>query len=333
MIKAIGLLSGGLDSTLACKLMLEQGIGVEAINFVTVFCTCTRKGSTCLASEKAARQLGIPLRVFNISEEYLLIVRNPKYGYGRNMNPCLDCRINIFRKAKEYMQERGASFIFTGEVLGERPMSQRLEAMRIIERDAGLEGLVLRPLSAKLLKPTIPEGRGWVSREKLLDIQGRGRKAQIGLADTYDIRDYPCPSGGCLLTDEGFSRRIRDLFKHGDGLRLADVVLLKLGRHFRISASAKAIAGRDEEENKKLESYGGENDLYFQVSNRRGSLVLLKGSQKDEEIRLTAAIAARYSDDKDEEETEIYFRKANSREASSIKIRPISCELLERYRI
>lgn len=334
MIKAIGLLSGGLDSTLACRLMLKQNIEVEAINFVTAFCTCTKKGSTCLASEQAARRLGIPLRVFNISEEYIDIVKNPRYGYGKNMNPCLDCRINIFTKAKEYMHKTGASFIFTGEVLGERPMSQRLEAMSIIERDSGLEGLVLRPLSAKLLKPTVPEERGWVNRDKLLNIEGRSRKVQFRLADEFDIHDYPCPSGGCLLTDRGFSRRLKDLFEYGNGFRLNDVLLLKLGRHFRFSKDVKAVSGRDEKENGKLEALARDGDVCLQAADKKGSLVLLRADESCAEVGLAAALTARYSDGLPEEgEKEILYWTKPSLEKKAAVVRPIPDFLLKLYRI
>src|SRR3990172_5077850 len=210
-MKALALLSGGLDSTLAAKVILEQGIELEALNFLTVFCTCTNRGATCLASQKAVETLGIPLKVFNISEEYLEIVKHPKHGYGSNMNPCIDCRIFIMKKTKAYMEKSGASFIVTGEVLGERPMSQRRDAMRLIEKEAGLEGVILRPLSAKLLPVTVPEKEGWVNRETLLAFQGRSRKPQMKLADHYGIHDYPSPAGGCLLTDPGFARRMKDL--------------------------------------------------------------------------------------------------------------------------
>lgn len=206
-MKAIALLSGGLDSTMAIKVLLNQGIEVEAINFTTLFCRCTAKGSSCLASQKAAQMLGIGLRVFNVSSEFLEVVRHPKYGYGRNVNPCLDCRILMFKKARDYMTQNGASFIVTGEVVGERPMSQRKEAMGIIERESGLQGLIVRPLSAKVLPVSMPEKKGWVNREKLLAITGRSRKPQMRLASEYGIVDYPCPAGGCLLTDPGFAAR------------------------------------------------------------------------------------------------------------------------------
>src|SRR4030066_1324323 len=191
-MKAIALLSGGLDSTLAARVIMEQGVELEALNFMTVFCTCTNRGATCLASQKAVETLGIPLRVFNVSEEYLNVVRNPKHGYGSNMNPCIDCRIFMLKKAKVYMEESGGSFIITGEVLGQRPMSQRRDAMRLIEKEAGLEGLILRPLSAQFLPITLPEREGGIDRDKLLNIQGRSRKPQIKLAEQFGIQDYPC---------------------------------------------------------------------------------------------------------------------------------------------
>src|SRR4030067_1983115 len=222
-MKAIALLSGGLDSTLAAKLVIEQGIELEALNFITVFCNCTGRGETCLASQRAVESLGIPLKVFNVSEEYLDIVKRPQHGYGSNMNPCIDCRIFMLKKAKDYMKEGSASFLVTAEVLGERPMSQRKDAMRLIEKEAGLEGVILRPLSAKLLPPSIPEKEGWIDRERLLNIQGRSRKTQIELAAFFGIQDYTCPAGGCLLTDPGFAKRIKDLMIHNPEFSINDV--------------------------------------------------------------------------------------------------------------
>lgn len=207
--KAIALLSGGLDSTLAVRLILDQGIEVEALNFVTPFCTCNRKGR-CEA-RYVADELDIPCRTVTVTDEFFQAICKPRFGYGSGMNPCLDCRILMFSRAKERMEETGAAFIFTGEVLGQRPMSQHRLAMEIIDRESGLHGRVLRPLSARLLKLTIPEKEGLVNREKLLAIQGRSRKSQIALAEEYDLADYPCPAGGCLLTDPGFARRMRDL--------------------------------------------------------------------------------------------------------------------------
>ena len=251
--KALALLSGGLDSTLAVKVMLDQGIAVEALNFTSPFCTCTSKNAGCKSEAvRVAEEFGIPIKVMNKGIEYLEIVRQPRHGYGKGMNPCVDCRIFLLRKAKEYMAESGADFVITGEVLGQRPMSQRRDTLRVIERESGLEGLLLRPLSAKHFKPTIPEQEGWVDRGKLLAMEGRSRKAQMELAAELDVKNYPCPAGGCLLTELSFVSKIRDVFDHADELNLRDFRLLKLGRHFRIGPRTKVLIGRDDAENEVL---------------------------------------------------------------------------------
>jgi tRNA U34 2-thiouridine synthase MnmA/TrmU len=292
--KAIALLSGGLDSTLAVKLILDQGLAVEALNFVTPFCTCNRKGG-CEA-QHVADQFGIPIKVIGLIEEFFQVVRKPRYGYGSGMNPCLDCRILMFTRAKKCMKEVGAAFVFTGEVLGERPMSQRREAMRLIERESGLDGRLLRPLSARLLPPTVPEKEGLVDRDKLLAIGGRSRKPQIALAERYSINDYPCPAGGCRLTDPGFARRIRDLVHHKENFDLNDVNLLKVGRHFRLSPEVKAVVGRDQEENHRILALAKEGDILFEVQGWGSPITLLRGQAGERETHLAAAITVRYSD-------------------------------------
>jgi len=326
MIKAIALLSGGLDSTLAAKIVIEEGIELEALNFLTVFCNCTHRGETCFASQKAVKGLGIPLKVLNVSEEYLSVVKHPKHGYGRNMNPCIDCRIFMLKKAKDYMESSGASFIVTGEVLGQRPMSQRREAMRLIEKESNLEGFILRPLSAKFLPASIPEQRGWIDREKLLNISGRSRKPQIQLADHYGIRDYPCPAGGCLLTDPGFARRIRDLMAHDPEFSLSDVHLLKIGRHFRLSPKLKLVVGRNEEDNKKLEALAYEEDVLFKAAHYPGPLSLLRGEAPPEEIERAAGITVRYGKAKDFEHVEVLYWKGseNARRSLTASLMPMS---------
>ena len=272
MTKAVALLSGGLDSTLAVKLMIDQGIEVYALNFTSAFCTCDSgaknkpakdvaekvlghiegepvgcKGQARLVSEK----FGVPIKVINKGADYIDIVRNPKYGYGKGINPCVDCRIFMFRAAKSYMEELGASFIITGEVVGQRPMSQRRANFEMIERDAGLEGLILRPLCALNLDATIPEKEGLVDREKLMDAAGRGRRMIMDKADELDIQDYPCPSGGCLLTDKIFSKKVRDLLDHKEPVTTKDLQLLKTGRHFRFNG-IKVVVGRDQVDNLRL---------------------------------------------------------------------------------
>jgi tRNA-specific 2-thiouridylase len=308
-MKAIALLSGGLDSTLAAKIVMEQGIELEALNFLTVFCTCTNRGETCLASQKAVDALGIALKVFNVSEEYLNVIKQPKHGYGSHMNPCIDCRIFMLKKAKTYMEETGASFIVTGEVLGQRPMSQRREAMRLIEKEAGLGGYIVRPLSAKFLPATIPEKEGWVNRENLLGIQGRSRKPQIELADHYGILDYPCPAGGCLLTDPGFAKRMKDLMDHKSEFSLNDVHLLKVGRHFRLSPELKLVVGRNGEDNRKIQTFVQEEDILLKAPHHPGPLSLLRGESNSAEIEKAASITVRYGKGKDLGSVEVLYKK------------------------
>jgi tRNA U34 2-thiouridine synthase MnmA/TrmU len=296
-MKALALLSGGLDSTLAVKLILNQGIEVEAINFVTPFCLCKKGG--CGATE-VANKFHIPLKIVNVGKEYLKIVKNPKHGYGRNMNPCIDCRIFMLKKAKKYAKETGASFIFTGEVLDERPMSQHWKALSLIEKEAGLEGKILRPLSAKLLPKTEAEKKGWIDRERLLDIRGRQRKKQIELAKKFAITDYPCPAGGCLLTYREYANKLRDLFKHERRVLLKDVQLLKVGRHFRLGRN-KIIVGRNEGENKILVHQKSDGDYYFEAQGCGSPITLLHGPKTKRAIETAARLTAYYSDQKTRE--------------------------------
>jgi tRNA-specific 2-thiouridylase len=332
-MKAIALLSGGLDSTIAARVIMEQGVELEALNFMTVFCTCTNRGATCLASQKAVETLGIPLKVFNVSEEYLGVVKHPQHGYGRNMNPCIDCRIFMLKKAKAYMEESGAVFIVTGEVLGQRPMSQRKDAMHLIEKEAGLEGLILRPLSAKVLPTTIPEKEGWVDRERLLNISGRSRKPQIELADHYGIHDYPCPAGGCLLTDPGFAKRMKDLMVYNPHFSLNDVHLLKMGRHFRFSNGVKLVVGRNEEENQKIQTFAQGEDILLKVSSFPGPLSLLRGKLNEGDIEKAAAITVHYGKGKDLGKIEVTYKGADEDHHQSLSVSPISRGEIERLMI
>jgi tRNA-specific 2-thiouridylase len=293
-IKALALLSGGLDSTLAAKLILNQGIDVAAINVASPFCLC-EKGEG--GATEAAKQLGVSLKVVNVGGEYLKMVRNPKHGYGKNMNPCIDCRIFIVKKAKKYAKEIGAAFIFTGEVLDERPMSQHFKAMKIIEEETGLKGKILRPLSAKLLPETVIEKKGLVDRAKLFDIRGRSRKPQIKLAEEFNINDYPSPAGGCLLTCKEYADKLRDLFKHKKRCFMADVSLLKIGRHFRFGEN-KIIVGRNEAENKILTAKKARNDYYFEVPDVGSPITVLQGAKTKKAIRTAAELTAFYSDAK-----------------------------------
>lgn len=254
--RAVILLSGGLDSTLAARMMLDQGVELFALHFTSPFCTCGRgTGNGCHSQAQiVAGKMGIPIKTVSKGSEYIEIVRNPGHGRGAGMNPCIDCRIFTLKKARAYMEQIGASFLVTGEVVGQRPMSQRFNALRIIERNSGCRGLVLRPLSAKHFEPTIAEREGWVDRERLLDITGRSRREQIRLAEDWEVPDTPCPAGGCLLTDRTFSRKVKDLFDHCPAPDMTDILLLKVGRHFRFRDGRKAIVARNEAENRKLES-------------------------------------------------------------------------------
>lgn len=326
-VKAVAMFSGGLDSILAVKLMLEQGIEVEALSFASPFCLCEGKGGCLTAS--TAEKLGIPLKKVFVDEDYLEVVKNPKHGYGRYMNPCIDCRIYMLKKAKEYADKIGAAFIFTGEVLGERPMSQRREALEIIEKEAGLAGKILRPLSAKHFPETEAEKRGWVDRSKLLDIKGRSRKKQIELAEQFEIRNYPCPSGGCLLTYREFAAKVRDLFKHQNKISFRDIALLKVGRHFRFGEN-KVIVGRSEEENKQLLSLKDPNDVWFEALGCGSPITLLQGPVKDEVIELAASITARYSD---YQRTPVEVAVHKGETQKTIKVNPITDEFLDTLRV
>ncbi len=336
--KAVALLSGGLDSTLAIKLMLEQAVEVHALNFMTVFCNCTSKGCRHQAT-KVAEEFNIPIKVMNITKEYMEVVKNPKHPRGRNMNPCIDCRIFTFKKAKEFMDEIGASFVITGEVVGQRPMSQRKQAIMTIEKESGLAGLIVRPLSAKFFEPTLPEKAGIIDREKLLDIDGRRRTRQMDLAKTFGINDYPCPAGGCLLTDKSFSDRLKDLLKYNPDYDISDLHLLKIGRHFRISDNLKLIVGRDEKENERLMAFSKDGDFIFDsldipgpigLARRRGGFETLPYVQKD--IESMASILTRYSDSKDTS-VNMSYKILPSQEWDSLSANPAAEALLQSFRI
>ncbi len=294
--KALALLSGGLDSTLAVKVILDQGIKVEALNFTSPFCTCTSKSSGCKSEAvRVAQEFKIPIKVIHKGLDYLEIVRNPRHGYGKAVNPCIDCRIYLLRKAKEYMVESGADFVITGEVLGQRPMSQRRDTLRVIERESGLEGLLLRPLSAQHFAPTIPETEGWVDRSKLLNMSGRSRKQQIDLANELDVKNYPCPGGGCMLCETSFAPKIRDIFDHSEELNLRDFRLLKTGRHFRIGPHTKLLIGRDETENNALENIREQDETLLRWHDGSSPTGVIIGLQDEELMQTAAMILLRYT--------------------------------------
>jgi len=252
-VRAVALLSGGLDSHLAVKLVLDQGVEVHAINFVTPFCTCTAQG--CRSEARgAAEQLGIPLKVANNSRPLLEAIKSPRFGYGRGLNPCLDCRVISFERAAAYMEEIGASFLVTGEVLGQRPMSQMRRSIEKIEKESGLKGRILRPLSAHHFPPTEVEKEGLIDRDKLLSISGRSRRIQIDVAEELGVNDYPCPAGGCLLTEPDFADRLRSLLREYDSPAMPQVTLLKSGRHIFSTDGQRIIIPRDEMEDRRLKN-------------------------------------------------------------------------------
>jgi tRNA U34 2-thiouridine synthase MnmA/TrmU len=289
--KALALLSGGLDSMLAIKIIQDQGISIDAINFKTPFCLCNH-----CSLENFVKDLKIKLHRIFLGQEFLDLIVDPPHGHGSQMNPCIDCRIFMLKKAKDLAKQIGADFIMTGEVLNQRPFSQRKKAMIHIEREADLEGKILRPLSARLLPMTEPEKKGLVDRELLLEIIGRRRLPQINLAKKVKLKDYPCPSGGCLLTDPRFSDRLREHLKYKSNLTLEDVALLKIGRHFRKNEN-KIIVGRNEKENNKLLMIAKKRKIaWFEAIDYFGPIGLLLGNENPDTSKIVAGIVARYSD-------------------------------------
>ena len=305
-VKAVSLFSGGLDSILATEIIRRQGIEVIPFNVKTPFGIPKKDGTT--EATQGAEQLKVPLKVLCVDYDYLRMLRNPKHGYGKNLNPCVDCKIFILKKAKKYAKEIGADFLFTGEVLGERPMSQHGPALKTIAEKAGLKGKLLRPLSAKLLAETDVEKKGLVDRSKLLSIQGRSRKPQFELAKEFGITYYPSPAGGCLLTCEEYSKKLRDLFENKKHLSMSDVALLRVGRHFRLGKN-KIIVGRNEAENKFLAGNKIRGDYFFELSDVVGPTTLLQGPKTRAAIETAAKLTASYSDTKTGEATVKFGRE------------------------
>lgn len=301
-MKAVVLISGGLDSALAAKIIRLQGIDVIGLAFITPFTQIHRDSS--LPGDgllrKLGQNIGIEIEVVDVSSEYLELIKNPCFGFGKNLNPCIDCHIFMFKKAKESMLEYKANFIISGEVLGQRPMSQNRSALRKIERETGLDGLLLRPLCAQLLPPTTPEQRDWVQRSRLFNFSGRSRKPQLELARQLGLEGFSQPAGGCLLTDPGFSRRLRDLLTNQRELNLDDIEFLKLGRHFRLSPQAKLVLGRNQEENERLISLVQPRNLLLKPMDIPGPIGILKAEIISQELlKLSAGFLARYCDQND----------------------------------
>lgn len=289
-MKAIALFSGGLDSTLAMKLIINQGIEVIACNISTGFGSVKDRREHM---QNMCDQVGAKLRIVDIQDEYLeKVLFTPKHGYGKHFNPCIDCHAKMFEVAKRLMVEEGADFLISGEVLGQRPMSQNGESLQKVLQMSDCEGLLLRPMSAKLLEPTIPEINGWVDREKLEEIVGRNRERQMELVESFGIVDFEKPGGGCLLTDEHFSRKIRDVLAHDDAFIKADIPTLKYGRQLRLPDGAKLIIGRTEEENTKLEAI--ENPKFMHINTELFGphcLISLNASEADKTLAAKLVLA------------------------------------------
>ncbi len=323
MIKAVSLISGGLDSLLSTKLLLDQGIHVEGINFFTGFCV---EGHTHAIRKKhqdkekrnnalwVAEQLDIKLHIIDVIEEYKDVLLNPKHGYGKTMNPCLDCKGFMVKKAKEWMLKNDFDFIITGEVMGQRPMSQRRDTMPVVQRESGANDLLLRPLCAKHLPPTKPELEGWVDREKLLDFHGRNRKPQMALAKKYGFSDYATPAGGCcFLTDKNYSDKLVDLWTTKTDKRdytLDDLMMLKVGRHIRPNKRFKLIIAREESEVHFLDGYRNQYANIYPIS-CTGPLALIEGKPNQEDLKIAAGIVARYSKDKNKDNITVEVKLDN----------------------
>ena len=329
--KAVALLSGGLDSTLAVKLMKEQGIDVNAIAIKTPFCDFDCGHGCGHRVKEVAEMLDVKLETLYLGDEYLSMLKNPKHGYGSGMNPCIDCREMMFKVAKDHMQRIDAKFIFTGEVLEQRPMSQNPRALKIIEQECSLEGEILRPLSAKQLPETKAEKAGLVNRDQLLSIKGRSRKTQIQLAKNFGITDYPNSAGGCLLTDPQFAKRVKDLLDYTSNPTLNDTELLKVGRHFRLTSHTKLVVGRNKQENDIISSLALRDDLLIEVKEYVGPTALLRGGCEYKTIELASSIVNRYSDAFIGEKCFLTIKRGDNLE--EITVSSIADEQLNSYRI
>jgi len=287
-VKALALLSGGLDSILAARLIMEQGVEVLGVSFTSPFFGAG-------GAKIGAEELGIELVIIDITEEIFQTIEKPKHGYGKHMNPCIDCHAMMVRTAAGKLEELGASFIVTGEVVGQRPKSQMRFGLGAVERESGVEGLLIRPLSAKLLSPTVPELEGWVDREELLGLHGRTRKPQIELAEQFGIERYASPAGGCLLTDENFARALKDVKQHG-ALASVDVRLISMGRQFRLSETGKLIVGRNHAENERLFELEPEGVMFVKAVEHKGPVGVFRGEPTEANLETATRVVARYAD-------------------------------------
>ncbi len=293
--RALALFSGGLDSILAVKVIQRQGVDVIALNFTSPFFGCSPVLDGEPVAARYARRYNIPFRSVQLGDDFLGMLRNPRHGYGSAMNPCIDCKIFMLGCAGRLMKELEADFVITGEVVGQRPMSQRRDTLRVIERDCGLDGLLLRPLSAGYMKVTIPESEGWVRRDELPTFKGRGRKDQICLANEFGVDEYPAPGGGCLLTEESYIPKVKDLLSHRQSPDVRDFHLLRTGRHFRLSENCKAIVGRDISDNEKILASAAPGEATVRWLGGGSPMLLLAGEPDTADVETAGRIVLRYT--------------------------------------
>ena len=294
--KVVALLSGGLDSQLAVKMMQKQGFEVSAVAIKTPFCDFDCGRGCGFEIRERADDLNVNLKTVYLGDEYIEMLKHPKYGRGAGFNPCVDCRSMMFDAAKKHMEEIGADFIISGEVLGQRPMSQHKQALKTIEKESELEGKIVRPLSGRLLPKTDPEKDGLIKREDLGMIRGRTRRAQLDMAREFGIENPPNAGGGCLLTDPAFGLRAKDLFEHIETPTTNDIDLLKIGRHHRLDEKTKLVVGRNKEENEMIQALALPEDILLETRDYVGPTSILRGSTANEYLQLAASITLRYSD-------------------------------------
>lgn len=332
MPKAVALYSGGLDSTLAVLVMQKQGVEVTAITFLNHFgCDISDKSSCSKDPFAASEKFGFKVKLAHLSDKFLEIVKNPKYGHGKNMNPCVDCRILMLKEAKEFMNIIGADFLITGEVVGQRPMSQRKDCFPMIDKEADVKGIVVRPLSGKILTPTIAEEKGLIKRELMYDFNGRTRKPQMALAKELGLTEYPAPAGGCLLTEPNYSYKLKELLDHNRDPDYKDINFLRVGRHFRFSDDCKIIVGRHKEDNNAIRALLDPDDYIFKVEGVGSPTVVILGNATDEAVSIAASLCARYSDAKKEPEVRVAVKKGEEKHYLTVK--PAEDELLKKYKI
>ncbi|MBU3092582.1 tRNA 4-thiouridine(8) synthase ThiI [Clostridium sp. CM028] len=324
MTTALAMISGGLDSILAAKLVKDQGIEVIGICFKSHFFNEEN-------ALKIVKQIDIPLEVIDFSNEHFEMVRNPKHGYGKNVNPCIDCHAMMMRYSGELLERFHADFIITGEVLNQRPMSQNRSALDIVKNESGIGDKILRPLCAKNLNPTQMEIEGLIDRNALLDIKGRSRKTQMELAQMWGILEYPSPAGGCKLTEPNYSIRLKDLFEYKEDISKKDLELLKIGRHFKVSKDARIISTRTQEEGELLKQLLTQEDLVFLSADYNGSTVAIIGKETNEDIEFAAKIAGRYCKGKDEKNISISYGSYDQPLNKFIDITPATDEEINNY--